>query len=81
MAKASLGRKQFDEWCREHSEDPTDPLHEEGFRGLMAYEDLLKREHGWRVRAQSYLGQIRADGFIGSTEARVLGRSRAGSGH
>jgi hypothetical protein len=78
MAKTSLGREEFDQWCREHNEDPTDAIHEEGFQALVAYEDLLLQKHGWHVRAIRIWRQIQEKGFIGSTEARVLGGSRVG---
>src|SRR5215467_2540753 len=78
MTRTSLGREAFDRWCREHNEDPTDALHGEGFQGLLAYEEDLRRKHGWHVRAIRTWRQIEKEGFIGSTEARVLGRSRIG---
>jgi len=74
----ALGREEFDRWCRQHNEDPTDALHEEAFRGLIVYEENLRRKHGWHVRAIRTWDQIEKEGLIGSTEARVLGRSRIG---
>jgi hypothetical protein len=78
MPKTLLGREEFDRWCREHDEEPTDALHQEGFQGLMAYEEHLMRKHGWHVRAVRTWRQIEREGFVGSTEARVLGGSRVG---
>jgi hypothetical protein len=72
MAKTRLGREDFDTWCRQHGEDPADALHEESFHGLIAYEEILRHKHGWRVRAIRTWMQIKKMGLIRSTEARVL---------
>jgi 5-methylcytosine-specific restriction protein A len=74
----ALGRQEFDMWCREHNEDPTDAIHEDGFRGLMEYEEQLRRKHRRRQRANRIWQQIEKEGFIGSTEARILGGRSGG---
>lgn len=74
----ALGRDEFDKWCRDRGENPTDELHDEGFASLIAYEEQLRARNGWGVRANYTWRQIRKLGFIGSTEARVLGGSLVG---
>ena len=65
-------RADFDRYCSTHGETPGDRLHDEAWRGLMAYEETLHLKWGHTVHANYTWRSLRKQGLIRTMEDHVL---------
>jgi hypothetical protein len=66
-------RADFDRYCRDKGEDPTLPLWDEQYAGLVEYERCLKQRNSGKNQRATYVWRaLKNKGLIRSTEDRVL---------
>jgi hypothetical protein len=73
-------RADFDSFCAKYGENPDDPLHEEAWNGLRAYEEALRLKWGRVVHANYTWRSLRKQGLILTMEDHILNRKKPTQG-